>query len=145
MIKKVERGATNTLSNDEKDDVKKILEKAFAIPPTKPGDEMTLNPVVNAWGICHNPTQDLCADTGFSCCISKKLNDIVLKKFTCRPKDPKKNECSAFPPPPPKPGKGSSMVLTGDAVSTPETSDGFVTFDDFKLLNIPTFNNPTFH
>lgn len=133
MIKKVEKGATNILSKDEKEEVKQMLEQAFVIPDTNPGHKMDLNPVVNAWGTCENPTKDLCADTGFTCCISKSLTDVVLKKYTCRPKD----HCSAFPPPLPKNGKGSSLVLTGDAVSMPDTTDGFVTFDDFKLLNVP--------
>ena len=138
VIKKKEKGATNTLSDKEKDEVKKILEHAFAIPPPGPNDKQVANSVVQSWGTCFDPINNVCADEGYACCISNDKNDILSRKYTCRPKGKKENQCSAFPhivAAKLKAGKAPELDLTGGASPIPDTSDGFVTFDDFKLLN----------
>lgn len=138
VIKKEEDGATNELSEDEKKEVKSILEHAFAIPPPRPDDKQVANTVVQSWKPCFDPKTNVCAHQKDACCISYDKKDIESQKYTCRPKDPTKKECSAFPrlvAATLKVGKAPKLDLTGGASPMPDTSDGYVTFDDFKLLN----------
>lgn len=69
---------------------------------------------IPSWETCFTPSSDVCAEAGFSCCVSP--HDVSTKKFTCRPTTDA-SECSIYP-------SSSSSVVVAPSASSDGTCGG---------------------